>query len=158
PGSLAAVELAWRRYGAVPWAKLLEPSVRLARDGFPLPSACHYYLCYSGTPVFGRSRDGHAALHDADGGLRAVGSIIRVPHLAYSLEAVASEGSWIFYEGEMASKIAGHVQPRGGALTLDDLRNYAAIVRDCLCVEINAWQIATTPPPAVGGAVLAAML
>jgi gamma-glutamyltranspeptidase / glutathione hydrolase len=157
PGSLAAVELAWRRYGAVPWPRLLEPSIRAAREGFPLPSACHYYLCYSGTPVFGRSVDGYGALHD-DGLLRAAGSTVRVPHLADSLEAVASEGSRVFYEGEIASKIAGHVQQAGGALTLDDLRNYEAIVRDCLCVEMNDWHIATNPPPAVGGAVLAAML
>ncbi|HEX5765593.1 MAG TPA: gamma-glutamyltransferase [Woeseiaceae bacterium] len=157
PGSLAAVEFAWRRYGAVPWAKLLGPSIRAARDGFPLPSACHYYLCYSGTPVFGRSADGYGALHD-DGLLRAVGSTVYVPHLADSLEAIASEGSRVFYEGEIASKIAGHIQQGGGALTLDDLRNYEPIVRDCLCVEMNDWHIATNPPPAVGGAVLAAML
>jgi len=158
PGSLAALELAWRRYGAVPWAKLLEPAIRAARDGFPLPSACHHYLCYSGTPVFGRSQDGHAALHDAAGRLRAVGSTVRVPHLADSLEAIAREGARIFYEGEIAGKIAEHVQQCGGALTLDDLRHYEAIVRDCLCVEMNDWCIATNPPPAVGGAVLAAML
>jgi gamma-glutamyltranspeptidase / glutathione hydrolase len=159
PGSLAAVELAWQRYGAVPWGELLGPAIRAAREGFPLPSACHYYLCYSGTHVFGRSADGYAALHDAASGvLRGVGSTISVPHLADSLEAIASEGSRIFYEGEIASKIAGHVQQGGGALTLDDLRNYEAIVRDCLCVEMDDWHIATNPPPAVGGAVLAAML
>src|SRR5690606_10233094 len=43
-------------------------------------------------------------------------------------------------------------------LTRDDLRNYEAIVRDCLCVEMNDWHVATNPPPAVGGAVLCAML
>lgn len=158
PGSLAAVELAWRRYGAVPWAKLLEPAIRAARDGFPLPSACHYYLCYSGMPVFGRSPDGYLALHDTDGVLRASGSTIRVPHLGDSLEAIAKEGGRVFYEGELASKIAGHVREGGGALTRDDLRNYEAIVRDCLCVEMNDWHVATNPPPAVGGAVLCAML
>src|SRR5690606_7017185 len=121
PGSLAAVELAWRRYGAVPWAKLLEPAIRAARDGFPLPSACHYYLCYSGMPVFGRSPDGYLALHDTDGVLRASGSTIRVPHLGDSLEAIAKEGGRVFYEGELASKIAGHVREGGGALTRDDL-------------------------------------
>ena len=158
PGSLAAAELAWQRYGAVPWASLLEPAIRATREGFPLPSACHYYLCYSGTPVFGRSPDGHAALHDADGVLREIGSTIQVPHLADSLEAIANEGSRVFYEGDIARQIADHVTQGGGALTMDDLRNYEAIVRDCLCVEMSDWRIATNPPPAVGGAVLAAML
>ena len=158
PGSLAALEGAWKKFGAARWDQLLAPSIRAAREGFPLPSAAHYYLCYSGTTVFGRSRDGHAALHHADGSLRDKGSSIRVPHLADSLAAVASEGSRIFYEGEIAARIAAHVQDGGGALTIDDLRSYRAVVRDCLCVELGSWQIATNPPPAIGGAILAAML
>jgi gamma-glutamyltranspeptidase/glutathione hydrolase len=158
PGSLAALERAWKRFGAARWDQLLEPTVRAAREGFPLPSAAHYYLCYSGATVFGRSRDGHAALHHADGSLRDKGSRIRVPHLADSLAAIASEGSRTFYEGEIAAKIAAHVQDGGGAMTRDDLRGYRAIIRDCLCVEFEGWQIATNPPPAIGGAILAAML
>jgi gamma-glutamyltranspeptidase/glutathione hydrolase len=158
PGSLAAAESAWKRYGAVRWDQLLAPTVRATRDGFPLPSACHYYLCYSGTPVFGRSPDGFAALHHADGSLRGVGSAIRVPELADSLAAIAREGSRIFYRGEIAARIAEHVQQGGGALTIDDLRQYRAIVRDCLCVDMSGWRIATNPPPAIGGAMLAAML
>jgi gamma-glutamyltranspeptidase / glutathione hydrolase len=158
PGSLAAVELAWQRYGAVPWDRLFAPTIRAVRDGFPLPSACHYYLCYSGTPVFGRSPDGYAALHDTSGTLRGIGSTIRVPHLADSLAAIAREGGRIFYKGEIAARIAEHVQQGGGALTIDDLHGYQAIARDCLCVDMNDWRIATNPPPAVGGAVLAAML
>lgn len=158
PGSLAAVESAWQQFGAARWEQLLAPTIAATRYGFPLPSACHYYLHYSGTPIFGRSRDGFAALHHADGSLRDKGSNIRVPHLADSLAAIASEGSRIFYEGEIAASIAGHVQHAGGALTMDDLRGYRAIVRDCLCVDMNGWRVATNPPPAVGGVVLAAML
>jgi gamma-glutamyltranspeptidase/glutathione hydrolase len=158
PGSLAALESAWRQFGVLRWERLLAPAIRAAQEGFPLPSACHYYLGYAGGPIFGRSKDGHAALHAADGSLRERGSTIRVPHLADSLAAIASEGSRVFYEGEIGRRIAEHVQGGGGALTLHDLRNYRAIDRGSLRVEMNGWQIATNPPPAVGGATLAAML
>ena len=158
PGALAALETAWRSFGVARWGQLVEPTVRTAREGFPLPSAAHYYLCYSGTTVFGRSRDGHGALHHADGSLKDKGSSIRVPHLADSLAAIASEGSRVFYEGDIAARIAAHVQNGGGAMTIDDLRKYRAVVRDCLCVELEGWQIATNPPPAIGGTILAAML
>ena len=51
-----------------------------------------------------------------------------------------------------------HVRDGGGALTADDLAQYEAIERPSLCVRVGAWTIASNPPPAVGGSVLAAML
>ena len=51
-----------------------------------------------------------------------------------------------------------HVRDAGGALTMDDLQQYVAIERPSLCVAIDPWTIASNPAPAVGGAVLAAML
>ncbi|MGI9203071.1 MAG: gamma-glutamyltransferase, partial [Woeseiaceae bacterium] len=87
PGTLAALHLASKRYGEVAWSDLLRPSIRAARDGFPLASACHHYLEYSGDSIFGRSADGHGALHNDDGSLREAGTAIVVPHLADSLGA-----------------------------------------------------------------------
>lgn len=158
PGSLAALEQASRKYGNVSWQQLLDPSIRAAANGFPLSAACNYYLQYSGDVVFGRSEDGHSAIHNSDGTLLDAKSNILVPHLADSLTAIASEGSRIFYEGEIASRIADHVQDSGGALTLADLASYEPITRPSLCTDLGDWRIATNPPPAVGGAVLSAML
>ena len=158
PGSLAAVERAWQRFGRLPWRELFEPAIRAARDGFPLPAACHYYLGYSGDSIFGRSDDGHAALHDGDGALRAPGSPIHIPHLADSLGEIAAEGAAAFYEGDLARAMVGHVQAGEGSLTLDDLASYEAIERPSLAVDVGDWTIASTPPPAVGGSVLGAML
>jgi len=158
PGTLAALHLASQRYGRLPWRELLRPTVRAAKDGFPLPAACHYYLGYSGDSIFSRSADGHAALHDASGQLRDPGSTIVVPHLADTLASIADEGDRGFYEGEIGSRIVNHVQSGGGLLTLEDLRNYRPVIRDSLMVEVADWRIAVNPPPAIGGANLAAML
>jgi gamma-glutamyltranspeptidase/glutathione hydrolase len=158
PGTLAALERASKLYGNVSWQTLLDPSIRATSRGFPLSAACNYYLQYAGDLVFGRSEDGHAALHDADGMLLEARSTIVVPHLADSLSAIASEGARIFYEGEIASRIAEHVQVSGGALTLEDLQSYEPITRSSLYADLGDWRIASNPPPAVGGAVLAAML
>jgi len=158
PGALAALEKAWQRFGSVPWRELFQPTIDVVRAGFPLPAACHYYLGYSGELIFGRSADGHTALHDADGRLRERGSPIHVPHLVDSLAAIAERGAAVFYQGELAEAIAAHVREGGGALTLDDLAGYEAIERPALVADIDDWHIATNPPPAVGGAVLTAML
>ncbi len=158
PGSLAALEMASRDFGQLPWKKLVEPSIRAVRQGFPLSAACHHYLQYSAKPIFSRSKDGFAALHDADGNLKPAGSHIIVPHLAESLELIANQGSRTFYDGDLAKRITDHVQQNGGLLTIDDMRRYAPIVRPALKVDIKDWTIATNPSPAVGGAILCAML
>jgi gamma-glutamyltranspeptidase/glutathione hydrolase len=158
PGTPAALHLAAERFGQIEWRELLGPVIRATQDGFPLSAACHYYLEYSGDIIFGRSEDGHGALHSKAGDLLDVRSNIVVPHLAESLTILAEGGSRVFYEGEIARAIADHVRDHGGFLTLEDLRRYEPLVRDSLVVAVGDWKIATNPPPAVGGAMLAAML
>ena len=157
PGTLAAIEHAWRRFGSVPWEAIFAPSIRATRDGFPLSAACHYYLGYAGKPIYGRSTDGYGALHDDDV-LKPAGSRIVVPHLADSLEQIAREGARCFYEGDIARAIDKHCQDAGGLLNAEDLRRYKAIERAALLTELGSWRIATNPPPAVGGVMLTAML
>jgi gamma-glutamyltranspeptidase/glutathione hydrolase len=158
PGALAAIDMAWRRYGNVRWADLLAGSIAAARQGFRLSSACHHYLQYSGTAIFGRSDDGFRALHDDRDNLLAEGDLIIVPHLADSLELIAKEGAAVFYEGALGATIADFIQETGGMLTRQDLAEYRPLARPSLVVDIDEWRIATNPPPAAGGAMLAAML
>jgi gamma-glutamyltranspeptidase/glutathione hydrolase len=158
PGTLAAMEDAWKNYGRAPWRAIFEPTIRATREGFPLSAACRYYLGYSGDIIFGRSDDGHKALHRSDGSLIDAGSTVVVPHLADSLEGIANEGARLFYKGEIARCIADHCRDGDGMLTLEDLRSYEAIERSPLMTRIGDWQLASNPPPAVGGSVLAAML
>ena len=158
PGTPAALHLASQQFGQIEWRKLLGPVIRATRNGFPLSAACHYYLGYSGDVVFGRSEEGHGALHNREGDLVDLRSNIVVPHLADSLTALAESGSRVFYEGEIGQEIAAHIQDHGGFLTMEDLQRYEPLVRDSLTVDVGDWKIATNPPPAIGGAVLAAML
>ena len=158
PGTLAAMEDAWKHYGSAAWGAIFEPTIRACRDGFPLSAACRYYLGYSSDCIFNRSDDGFAALHRADGSLLDAGETVIVPHLADSLAAIAEEGARIFYEGEIAKAIADHCQEGNGMLTAEDLGCYRAKERSPIRTDIGDWSIASNPPPAVGGSVLAAML
>ncbi|MDH3351615.1 MAG: gamma-glutamyltransferase [Gammaproteobacteria bacterium] len=158
PGTLAAIDRAWQLFGNARWQDLFDPVIAATRNGFPLSSACHYYLGLAGEQIFARSDDGFFALHHADRSLRDVGSLIVVPHLADTLSGIAEEGARLFYEGELARSISGHVRDGGGSLTMQDLKEYSAIERPSLTVDIGAWTIASNPVPAVGGTMLAAML
>lgn len=158
PGALAAFETAWRRFGTAAWPDLFEPTIDVIREGFPLSRSCHYYLEYCGELIYGRSDAGYRALHDADGRVRPAGSAIHVPDLADSLALIARDGADVFYRGDLARAMSDHVRRGGGALTLEDLARYSAIERPSLVADVGSWRIATNPPPAVGGVVLAAML
>ncbi|NIL93793.1 MAG: gamma-glutamyltransferase [Woeseiaceae bacterium] len=158
PGSLAAIERAWQLFGSASWSDLFVPVIRATREGFPLSAACHYYLGYSGESIFGRSDDGYNALHDQNGALREQGSLIVVPHLSDTLSAIAGEGARLFYEGDIGERISAHIRDNGGALSMDDLGSFEAVERPSLQVSVGDWTIASNPPPAVGGSVLAAML
>lgn len=158
PGTLAAMEDAWQHYGRASWRDIFEPTIRACRSGFPLSAACRYYLGYSGDIVFGRSEDGFQALHHDNGSLLDSGDTVIVPHLADTLDAIAREGARIFYEGDIARAISDHCRAGDGSLTREDLSSYRAVERAPLCNRIGDWQLATNPPPAVGGSMLTAML
>ncbi len=158
PGALAACCDAVERFGRSDLDTIMAPSVRACADGFPLPSACYHYLQFSGHPLFARSDDGRQAVFRDDGQLRRTGDRIVVPHLADSLAEIGSEGPRVFYEGRLARAMVDHVRDSGGRLTAADMRNYETVWRPALPVAFGDWQIAVNPPPAVGGAVLGAML
>lgn len=158
PGTLAAMEHAWKKHGSATWPAIFEPTIRACRDGFPLSAACRYYLGYSSNCIFDRSKDGYAALHHSDGSLMDAGERVLVPHLADSLGAIAEDGARVFYEGDIAAAIASHCRDGDGMVTAEDLSSYRALERAPLITKIGDWSIASNPPPAVGGSVLAAML
>lgn len=158
PGTLAALDSTWRRFGSLPWARLVEPARRLAEDGFPLTPSAHHYLLHSHEPIFGWHPEARRALHDADGQLLKAGERVEVPGLADSLDLIAREGAETFYRGALAERITGHVIENGGLLSLADLDAYEPRVREPLSAEVDGWSVATNPPPAIGGAMLVAML
>lgn len=158
PGVFALCAAASERHGRLPWKALVQPSYEHARDGFPLPKPSHDYLVHSHESVFGWNHDSFTALHDAEGRLLEPGARVEVPHLADSLLMIGEEGADAFYRGELARRVAEYMEREGGILTAADLAAYRAEVRPALEVDHSGWRIATNPPPAVGGVVLAAML
>lgn len=155
-GSLAAFGEAHARDGRLPWRELVAPSVDVARGGFRLGSASNYYLRYVHETVFGWDPESHLALHDAEG--RLTEERVVVADLAATLEVIAAEGPRALHEGDLARMVATDVQERGGLLGAADLAAYAPVVRAPLTTRVGGWSLATTPPPSVGGVVVASML
>lgn len=158
PAGIAALAHASREYGNLPWSALVGPALDAVRDGFPLSAASHGYLKYSGESIFGIDPDSRKALFHSDGRLKTPGEPVIVPHLADSLQILAAEGPESFYTGTLGKAMVDYVQANGGLLTLEDLVRCEPLVRPSLVVDLDDWEIALNPPPAIGGATLAAML
>lgn len=158
PGALAACHEASERFGALPWRMVVEPSITLADRGFPLSVAAYRYLEHCHDTIFGWHAPSRRALHDGSGALLGPGELVHIPHLADSLRAIAERGIDVFYRGEIAHLIVDDMNTGGGLLTLEDLETYQVEIREPLRFRVGNWELATNPPPAVGGTTLAALL
>jgi gamma-glutamyltranspeptidase/glutathione hydrolase len=158
PGTLTALELAHQRFGRLPWAEVVAPSVQLARDGFPLGSAAAHYLGFASEPLFGLDSSAAAVLTGMDGIALGPGDRMRMPELADFLERVAIEGAAALMSGDVAKNLVEQMYEQGALLTAADLAEYEPAIRPALQVRVSDWTFATNPAPAVGGPVLGAML
>ncbi len=158
PGALAGLDLAVSRWGRLPWREVVAPAYEAARDGFPLGSAAGYYLPFVRDSLFAWDAETRAALRRPDGAWVQPGDRMVVPHLAGTLALVAERGARELYAGELSERLVMDMTDRGGLLTARDLAEYRPVVRRALGVPAGAWALRTNPPPAIGGAALAAML
>jgi gamma-glutamyltranspeptidase/glutathione hydrolase len=158
PGALAAADLAHATYGRLPWREVVAPAEDVARGGFRLGAAAGYYLPYVRESVFAWDPQTAAALRRPDGGWVEAGDRMVLPGLADTLAEVAAGGAEVLYRGDLAARLAADMRDRGGMVTAEDLAQYRAVVRPALPVAVGDWAMRTNPPPAIGGAVLAAML
>ncbi|HEV3473677.1 MAG TPA: gamma-glutamyltransferase [Actinomycetota bacterium] len=157
PGVLAAVHTAWERHGRIEWPALFEAAIHAARDGFAFPKTSDYYLSVTYEAMW--SRDPVAtATFTRDGRLLREGETIVQSELADALSMIATKGPDAFYGGELGGEIIQVITERDGFMTLEDLRTYRAEIRNPIETEAFGWEIASNPPPAVGGAVLVHML
>ncbi|MGH7480521.1 MAG: gamma-glutamyltransferase, partial [Longimicrobiales bacterium] len=156
PGTVAGLALAHERYGDADWADLVEPAVRLARDGFHLSEAL--------AGSFERGLDDFApypasvAKFSNDGTPYATGELWRQPDLARTLARIRDDGADGFYRGETARLIAAEMRRGGGLITERDLARYEAVEREPIRGTFRGWDVISMPPPSSGGVALVEML
>lgn len=158
PGAFAALGMAHERHGSARWADVLAPAVAATRDGYAIGAAAASYLAITGDSVFGWDEHTAPLVKHPDGSTPAPGERITNPDLARTLEHLGERGAADLYTGELADRIAADCAARGGLVTAADLAAYRAVVRTPLRMRLGDWEVATNPPPSVGGPMLAVML
>jgi len=123
PGVPAGLDALWREYGRLPWPRVVEPALALAREGVRMPAA--HAACLAMLAPLMTMREG-AVMYSPGGRLLAEGDLLEQPGLARTLEVVAEEGALTFYDGTLARALLDLMEERGGLVTQGDLQAYEA--------------------------------
>jgi gamma-glutamyltranspeptidase/glutathione hydrolase len=123
PGVPAGLDALWSRFGRLPWPRLCEPALALARGGVVMPPA-HAACLEMLAPVMTMNEG--AAIYSPGGQVLAAGDRLHQPGLVRTLELLADEGPRSVYSGTVAESLLDLARTRGGLLTRDDLAAYEA--------------------------------
>ena len=153
PGSVAGFVYAERKFGKLGLARVMQPAIRLARDGFTLTDEEARTLHSKLLSEFPESK--HTFQRDGD--FYKGGETFKQPDLAKTLERIAAEPD-DFYRGKMAKEIAAFEAANKGLITEKDLAAYEVKERTPLVGHYRGLEVLTAPPPSSGGAVLLEIL
>ncbi|XP_059805317.1 glutathione hydrolase 1 proenzyme-like isoform X1 [Hypanus sabinus] len=157
PGEIRGYALAHQRHGRLPWKRLFEPSIRLARKGFPVGKSLAAALeankmqieeSASLCDVFCK-KNSNRILNEND--------LIYFPQLADTLQTIADEGPDAFYDGPIAEDIVHSVSQSGGLISRKDLKQYQAREETPISVMLGDYTLYVPGAPS-GGPVLALIL
>jgi gamma-glutamyltranspeptidase/glutathione hydrolase len=160
PGNVALAAKAHADHGRLPWAKLFEPAIALAEDGFVMNRRLFESL-KGNKGRADKTPAAKAVFFGADGEPLPLGTTIRVPELAATFRTLAAEGPEAMYGGEAAAALAARVAgetPQDGRMTATDITAYQPRQREPVCARYRIYKVCGMGPPSSGGVAVAQML
>lgn len=152
PGTLRALAAAHEKWGKLPWARLFQPAIGLAENGFAISPRLNGLL--AAEKYLPDNPTARAYFYQEDGKPKPVGFILKNPAFAKTLKTIADKGVEAFYSGEIAEDIVNTVASHPtnpGKLTTDDLAAYKAVAREPVCGPYRNYTICGMAPPSSGG-------
>lgn len=153
PGVLKALELAHSKHGKLAWSELFIDAIRLAEQGFIVSPRMAKLVAMELNPGVTRL-PAAAAYFFPNGEAVKAGTLLKNPQLANVYNAIAEQGTKVFYNGWIAKNIVKAVQESGiapGRLSLNDLVNYRATETAAVCAGYKVYDVCGMAPPSSGG-------
>ncbi|HET8815860.1 MAG TPA: gamma-glutamyltransferase [Pseudidiomarina sp.] len=160
PGVLKGLELAHQRWGQLPWSTLFADAIETANEGFPVSPRLAHLLAIEMNPGITELQPA-ADYFYPNGKPLAEGTILKNPSLAASFKLIAERGAEAFYRGPIAEQIVDAVQSSAqspGRLTLEDLAQYEAKLREPVCSMYRVYQVCGMGPPSSGASTVLQIL
>lgn len=158
PGSVDGMVELHKKFGKLPWDKVIQPSIELAekgvilteREAFGLNGLKKTLLQVNGenTPYFIRK----------DGKTWAKGDTLIQTDLGKTLRAIQQKGRAGFYEGTVADQLVAEMQQGKGIISHEDLKSYKSVWREPIIDTYRGHKIITMPPTSSGGVALVQLL
>jgi gamma-glutamyltranspeptidase/glutathione hydrolase len=145
PGTVAGFWAAHQRFGKLPWQKVIQPAIELAKQGF-IPHKTLVNDINQHFDLFGTSTN----FKNYFGNIK-IGENFKQPELAATLERISKHGTKDFYQGKTAELIVAQMKASNGIISAKDLQDYNAIWRKPLQANWRGYQVLSAPPPSSGG-------
>ncbi|MBC7925642.1 MAG: gamma-glutamyltransferase [Bryobacteraceae bacterium] len=156
PGTVRGLELAHKKFGKASWRSAVRPAQRLAARGFPVSYGFAMGL-NSASQRLGRDEESRKIFVRSPNGWKPGDRLVQ-RDLGHTLRRIARSGSRDFYEGETARLLAKAMAAKGGHITTEDLKSYAALEREPLRGAYRGYEVIAAPPPSSGGVGILQML
>ena len=152
PGVIRGLFDMHRELCSMPIGRLTEPAIEVARNGVEM-NLFQSSIFDIIRPIYRSSAEAMKIFGSkaSPGHLIREGERLKQPELANFLEDLVREGDRLFYDGEIAEKVARLSRERGGHITRRDFSEYQTIKRKPLQIGYRGHQISINPPPATGG-------
>ncbi|HKJ02182.1 MAG TPA: gamma-glutamyltransferase, partial [Longimicrobiales bacterium] len=146
PGAVAAWVDIHRRFGTLPFARLLAPAIGYARDGFPVSWRLAEDIRTQGDAL----NEAGKAQYMPGGAPPPVGSLLKNPALAATLERIARQGKAGFYQGPVAERLGAFLEAEGGYLRASDFAAHTSTWVEPLRGEYLDHEVLAMPPATQG--------
>lgn len=146
PGTVAGLVLVQKKFGKLSLKEILEPSIRLAEEGFPVYPDLVEAIQESEEDM----SPGMKKIFFPNGILPRPGDILLQKDLAKTLRIIAESGTREFYQGKIAKDLASFLNDKGGLIGLKDLQSYQVKESKPLEISYRGHIVQTMVPPSSG--------
>ncbi len=163
PGAPSAWAELHKRFGRLPFAKLFEPAIYYAEQGYPVsPIVARFWQ--EGIDALTPHKNNPAiapwfATFDVHGNGVApkTGELVTLPDHAKTLRILADSYCESYYRGELAQRLVEFSDKTGGYLSLEDLADYRAEWVEPVHINYHGYDVWEMPPNGHGITALMAL-
>ncbi|AVI51782.1 gamma-glutamyltransferase [Pukyongia salina] len=153
PGTISGLFAIHEKLGSLPMEILIEPSIKLAKEGVILTEQQAERFKKYGPEIL--EITGEETIYSSPVN---TGDIMTNSALANTLTRISENGLHEFYNGETARILVDFIQSRGGIISMDDLAAYESEWREAIQFNYKDLNIISMAPPSSGGICLAQAL
>lgn len=152
PGCVDGWETLRTRFGSLKLAQLLEPAIRYAEEGHPVPEVIAGYWRASERTL--SSTPEGASTFLINGRAPRKGEVFKNPRLAKTYREIAQGGRDAYYKGRIAQEIVAYSDKVGGLFTLQDFHDHTSTWVEPVSTNYRGYEVWEIPPPGQGIAAL----